>query len=170
MKNLILVLSLVSLLCFTFGCQKGEEVAEAPKVNVEADVAAIKASFQEWVQLYNPGDFDKIMSIFYAKNSIQMPPNEPIRKGKEAILLGYQKTRELSDEYCDSSVVEDVRVSGDLAVAQGIDTGTSTPRSGGEPVKYNLKWLTVLERQSDGAWKWIYEMWNDNNPLPEKPE
>jgi len=141
----------------------------ARRINVEADVAAIKASLAEWVQLYNAGDFDKIMSIFYAEISIQMPPNEPIRKGKEAILLGYQKERELNDEHCDSSVVEDVRVSGNLAVVRGIDTGTSTPRSGGEPVKYNLKWLIVLDRQSDGAWKWIYEMWNDNNPLPETP-
>jgi ketosteroid isomerase-like protein len=169
MKKPILVLSLVSLLCFTFGCQKGEEVAEAPKVNVEADVAAIKASFNEFVQLYNAADFGKIMSN-YAETSIQMPPNESVRKGKEAVLLGYQKTRELNDEHCDSSVVEDVRVSGDLAVVRGTDTGTTTPKSGGEPVKYNLKWLTVLERQTDGTWKWIYEMWNDNDPLPEKPE
>ena len=168
MKNPILVVSLVLLLCFTFGCQKGEEAAKAPKVNVEADVAAIKASFDEFVQLYNAGDFEKIMSN-YAENSIQMPPNESNRKGKEAILLGYQKTRELNDEHCDSSVVEDVRVSGDLAIVRGTDTGTTTPRSGGEPVKYSLKWLTVLERQSDGAWKWIYEMWNDN-PIPETPE
>jgi uncharacterized protein (TIGR02246 family) len=168
MKNPILVVSLVLLLCFTFGCQKGEEAAKAPKVNVEADVAAIKASFDEFVQLYNAGDFEKIMSN-YAENSIQMPPNESNRKGKEAILLGYQKTRELNDEHCDSSVVEDVRVSGDLAIVRGTDTGTTTPRSGGKPVKYSLKWLTVLERQSDGAWKWIYEMWNDN-PIPETPE
>ena len=169
MKKPILVLSLVSLLCFTFGCQKGEEVTEAPEVNVEADVAAIKASFNEFVQLYNAADFGKIMSN-YAETSIQMPPNESVRKGKEAVLLGYQKTRELNDEHCDSSVVEDVRVSGDLAVVRGTDTGTTTPKSGGEPVKYNLKWLTVLERQTDGTWKWIYEMWNDNDPLPEKPE
>ena len=163
MKNALLVVSLVLLLCFTFGCQKGEEAAKAPKVNVEADVATIKAAFDEFVQLYNAGDFDRIISN-YAENSMQMPPNEPIRKGKEAILLGYQKTRELNDEHCDSSVIEDVRVSGDLAIVRGTDTGTTTPRSGGEPVKYSLKWLTVLERQSDGAWKWIYEMWNDNNP------
>jgi len=91
-------------------------------------------------------------------------------EAQEAILLGYQKTRELNDEHCDTSVVEDVRVSGNLAVVQGIDTGITTPRSGGESVKYSLKWLTVLERQSDGTWKWIYEMWNDNNPLPETPE
>jgi ketosteroid isomerase-like protein len=171
MKKLLCVIPLAVLLCFAFACQKqGKEVAKEPKVNVEADVAAIKASFDEWVQLSNAGDLDRIMSIFYAENSIQMAPNDSIRKGKEAILLGYQQNRELNDEHWDSSVVEDVRVSGDLAVVRGTDTGTTTPRSGGEPVKFNLKWLIVLERQSDGTWKWLYEMWNSNNPRPETPE
>jgi ketosteroid isomerase-like protein len=169
-KNQPCVTPLVLLLCFAFACQKqGIEVSKEAGVNVEADVAAIKASFDEWVQLYNAGDFDRIMSIFYAENAILMSPNVSIRKGKEAILLWYQKASELNDEHVDSSVVEDVRVSGDLAVAWGIDAGATTPKSGGEPVKYNLKWLTVLERQSDGTWKWIYEIWNDN-PLPETPE
>ncbi|MDH4198259.1 MAG: DUF4440 domain-containing protein [Candidatus Aminicenantes bacterium] len=167
MKNPILPVSLVFLLCFTFACQKqGKVAAKEPEVNIEADVAAIKALLDEWTQLYNAGDFDRLMSLFYAENSVLMSPNEPVRKGKEAILLGYQKASELNDEHVDGTVVEDVRVSGDLAVVRGIDTGTTTPRSGGEPVKYNLKWLIVFERQSDGTWKCIYEMWNDNNPLP----
>ncbi len=170
MKKLLCVIPLVLLLCFAFACQKqGKEVAKEPEADVEADVAAIKASIDEFFQLYNAGDFDRIMSIFYAENAIQMPPNESIGKGKEAILLEYQKASELNDEHIDSSVIEDVRVSGDLAVVWGIDAGTTTPRSGGEPVKYNLKWLNVLERQPDGTWKWIYEIWNDN-PLPETPE
>jgi proline iminopeptidase len=38
MKKLFMVLPLVLLLCFTFGCQKGEEVAEEPVVDVEADI------------------------------------------------------------------------------------------------------------------------------------
>ena len=170
MKNQILLIPLVFLLCFAFACQEqGKEAAMESGVNVEADVAAIKASFDEWVHLYNACDFERIMS-FYAENSIQMPPNEPIHKGKEAILLAYQKARELNDEHIDSRVIEDVRVSGDLAVAWGVDTGTTTPKSGGEPVKYNLKWLVVLERQSDGVWKWTYEMWNDNPMQSESVE
>jgi uncharacterized protein (TIGR02246 family) len=170
MKNQILLVPLVFLLCFTFACQKqGKVVAKEPEVNVEADVTAIKALLDEWVQLYNAGDFDRLMSIFYGENSMLMSPNVSIRKGKEAILLWYQKASELNDEHVDSSVVEDVRVSGDLAVVRGIDTGTTTPRSGGEPVKYNLKWLIVFERQSDSTWKCIYEIWNDN-PLPGTPE
>jgi len=95
-------------------------------------------------------------------------PNVPIRKGKEAILLGYQETSKLNDEHCDSTIIEDVRVYGDLAVARGIDTGTTTPKGGRESARYSLKWLIVLERQSDGAWKWTHEIWNENEPLPER--
>ena len=155
MRNPLWVGTLAFFLCFSSACEKQDK---------DADIAAIKASFQEFVQLYNAGDFERIIPAYYAENAIQMPPNESIRSGKDAILLGYQKTRELNDEHIDSSVIEDVRVSGDLAVVRGIDTGTSTPRRGGEPVKYLLIWLTVLERQSDGAWKWIYEIWNDGPP------
>jgi len=170
MKNQLLLIPLILLLCFIFTCQKQDtEATTETEPNLEADIAAIKLLLDEWVQLYNAGDFDKLMSIFYDENSVLMSPNVTIRKGKEAILLGYQKASQLDDEHVDSSVVEDVRVSEDLAVARGIDTGTSTPRSGGKPVNFNLKWLIVFERQSDGTWKCIYEIWNDN-PVPGTPE
>jgi len=163
MKNRILLIPLVFLLCFSFACQKqGKEAAKEPETNVEADVAAIKALLDEWVQLYNAGDFDRLVSVFYAENAILISPGMPLRKGKEAILLGYQKDNELNKEHVDSSSAEEVRVSGDLAVSWGIDTGTSSPRSGGKPVKYKVNWMMVFERQSDGAWKCLYEMWNEN--------
>jgi uncharacterized protein (TIGR02246 family) len=170
MKNHLLRISLVFLLCLTFACwKKGQEAARRPGANAEADAAAVKALIDEWVQLYNAGDFDRLVSIFYADNAILISPDMPPRKGKEAILLVYQKDDELNKEYVDSSVTEDVRISGDLAVAWGTDTGTSTPRSGGEPLKYKVNWLMAFERQPDGVWKCVYEMWNEN-PLPEKPE
>ncbi|GEM_PF-320801 len=139
------------------------------KINVEADVAAIKAALAEWVQLYNAGDFERLVSTFYAENAILIAPDMPVRKGREAILLGYQKYDESNKEHVDSSAAEEVRVSGNLAAAWGIDTGTSTPRRGGEQVKYSVNWLMAFERQTNGTWKCQYEMWNDN-PLPETPE
>ena len=170
MKKHILLISLVFLLCSTFACQKqGKEVAKEPEVNVEADVVAIKALIDEWVQLYNAGDFDKLVSTVYTEDAVIMSPYESIRKGKEAILLGLKKADELNEEHCDSSVVEDMRVSGNLAVVRGTDTGTATPRSGGEAIKYTVKWLGVFERQSNGTWKQKYEIWYEN-PLPEMPK
>ncbi len=170
MRSRISIILSVFLLCFAFACQRqGDKAATEPESNVKADIAAIKTLIDEWVQLYNAGDFEGLVSVFYADNAIYMPPDESICKGKGAILLWYKKASELNKENVDSSVAEAVRVSGNLAAAWGADTGTTTPRSGGEPVKYSVTWLMVFERQSDGGWKCLYEMWNEN-PLLESGE
>jgi ketosteroid isomerase-like protein len=166
MKKRIWLVLFVLLLGIATSCQKqeGNEVGKG-KAGVEADIATIKALIAEWVRLYNAEDFQNVISVFYAKNAIVMPPNAPAWRTKEAILRMYKTDAELNIEHVDTSVAEEVRVSGNTAVAWGMDTGTTTPRSGGAPGPYNLKWLMVFERQADGTWKCLYEMWNDNNPL-----
>jgi ketosteroid isomerase-like protein len=170
MKKRIWLVLFVLLLGIATSCQKQDRSAAGKaKAGVEADAAAIKALIAEWVRLYNAEDFQNVMSVFYAQNAIVMPPNAPARRTKEAILGMYQTDAELNIEHVDTSVAEDVRVSGNTAVAWGMDTGTTTPRSGGAPVLYSLKWLMAFERQSDGTWKCLYEMWNDNNPIADQP-
>jgi len=170
MKKRIWLVLFVLFLGIATSCQRqdGNAVGKA-KAGVEADVAAIKALIAEWVRLYNAEDFQNVMSVFYAKNAVLMSPNAPARRTKDAILLSYQKDAEMNIEHVDASVAEDVRVCGDLAFASGMDTGTTTPRSSGNPVPFSVKWLMVFERQSDGAWKCLYEMWNDNNPITNLP-
>jgi len=48
MKKLLLILPLVLLLCFSFGCQQAEEVAEEPAVGIAAETEAVREAF--WVQ------------------------------------------------------------------------------------------------------------------------
>ena len=171
MRNRIWLVPLIVLLCLAPACrEKAPEAAKgtAPGAGTD-DVAAIRAQFDEFVRLYNAGDIDRIVSTFYADDAVQMPPNEPVRRGKDAIRLGYEKTRELNDERIDSSIVENVSVSGDVAFVWGMDMGTTTPKSGEEPSRYYLKWLTVLERQRDGDWKWVCEIWNDAGPPAAPP-
>jgi ketosteroid isomerase-like protein len=150
------------------GQKPGQETtARHERPDTKADAAAIRALVEKWVQLYNARDFDRLMSEFYAENPIVMAPDSPAHEGKEAVLrVVYMKDDELNIEHVDSSVLKDVRVSGNLAVAWGRDTGTTTPRTGGKPSPYDLKWLMAFERQPDGTWKCLYEMWN-MNPLPE---
>jgi len=170
MKKRIWLVLFVLLLSIATSCQKQDRETKAkPGEGVEADVAAIKALYAEFVVLYNAEDFQKLVSIFYMEDAVLMSPNAPAIRTKEAILQSYQKSRVSNIEHIDATVVEDVRVCGDLAFASGTDTGTTTPRSGGEPVPYSVKWLYVFERQSDGAWKCLYEMWNDNNPVANLP-
>ncbi len=166
MRNALWTLLFVLLFSFPIACQKqGQVEAKKPRESVEVDVAAIKALVGEWVRLYNAREFVRLMSVFYTENAIVMSPNAPAHKGKAAILQMYQTDDELNLEYVDSSIVEDVGVSGGLAVARGTDKGTTTSRSGGVPAKYDLKWLMVFEREPDRSWKCLLEMWNDNLPL-----
>jgi len=65
MKKLLMVIPLVFLLCFTFSCQKGEEVAEKPVVDVEAEKEAVAERFQALVDTALEGDIEKLKSFFH---------------------------------------------------------------------------------------------------------
>jgi ketosteroid isomerase-like protein len=163
MKKPGLNMALLALLCFPMGCR--DRAAKTPGPSLQADIAAIKALEAEWVRLYNAGDFDRLMSVFYADDIMLMAPNSPSRRGKNDVLLSYRKDDEANVERVETSLVEDVRVSGDLAVARGRDTGMTTSRKEATTVPYDLKWVMVFERQPDGTWKCVYEIWNES-PLP----
>jgi ketosteroid isomerase-like protein len=163
MEERLPIILLVLLLAVPFGCQKqGQDVGKASEARIAADVAVIKALNEEFVRLYNAEDFDRLVAVFYAEKAVLMPLGAPVQIGKEAILRWLREDSQKNIQHIDSSVVEDVRVSGDVAVARGVDAGTTTPRSGGEAAPYGLRWLIVFERQPDGTWKCIDEIANEN--------
>jgi uncharacterized protein (TIGR02246 family) len=171
MNNRTILAVLIVLLCAVSSCTKDKtREADLAAARMEADASAVRNALDQWVQLYNAGQYETLISTLYAEDAVLMAPNGPIRKGREAILLGYMKTTEVNDEHVDTTAVDDVRVSGDLAVASGWDAGTTTPRAGGSPEKYSVKWLMVMKRQSDNTWKLIYEVWNENGNVQGKQE
>ncbi|MGD9346468.1 MAG: hypothetical protein PVH84_11425, partial [Candidatus Aminicenantes bacterium] len=62
MKKLFMVLPLVLLLCITFSCQQGEEVAEEPAVDVETEKAAIRETMKIAVEGINNHDIQAHLS------------------------------------------------------------------------------------------------------------
>ena len=83
--------------------------------------------------------------------------------GKEAI------RNHLESEFAEYTsegevVVIDAKFSGDLGYARGIYKGTSTSSTGGDSIEYDNKFVVVFQRQADGSWKTIIEIWNDNPP------
>ncbi|MBN2206397.1 MAG: DUF4440 domain-containing protein [Candidatus Aminicenantes bacterium] len=157
------IMALILVLCLPIACRKqGEDATKKPAVGVEADMAAINTLLDDWVRLYNAGDFKELVSAFYAENAVLLSPVEPPRRGREDLLAGYQRASLLNDERVESSVIRDIRVSGELATAWGFDEGITTPRDGGPPVRYQVQWLMAFERQADGAWKCLYEMYDES--------
>jgi ketosteroid isomerase-like protein len=62
MKKLLMIIPLVILLCFTFSCQQGEEVAEEPAVDIEAEEAAIRETMKTAIEGLNNHDIQAHLS------------------------------------------------------------------------------------------------------------
>ena len=167
MKKLLTIIPLVILLCFTFGCQHGEEVAEEPAVDVEADIAAIKSLVDEFETSLNVGDMEKLVSLYYAEEAVSFPFDQPILRGKAEILSWFKKEAEPKTFQLDY-VAEDVHVEGDLAFMYGTASGTVTPKATDKPMGVKTKWMAVCKRQVDGSWKVIANSEHRAYPPPEK--
>jgi uncharacterized protein (TIGR02246 family) len=167
MKRLLMLVSVAFLLCP--GCQQGKNVLGELKTDAEADIKAIKAVVEEINVAMNSSDVDRYLQ-HYADDAVEIRPNEPALTGKDAIRSRHRQEFDevtLQDVY----TLQDVMVSGNLAVARLIWSSTITLKSGGEPFKANGNWLMVFEKQPDNIWKISYSIWSDENLIhPNQPE
>ncbi len=136
----------------------------AQKVNAPADVQAIKDMESAWDKAWNAGNADAAALGFYSTDAVRLEPNQPALVGRDAIRASLQKYLEQFTEE-DRSVTEDVRVSGDLAVARGTFEGKANLKAGGYSAQFKAKWVVAFQRQADGSWKGIWDIWNSDLPL-----
>lgn len=135
----------------------------AQEINNDADVRAIREIVTAWDNAWNAGNAE-LLASFYAPDAVAMGPNEPARVGRDAICASSKRYFENFREE-NHSIVEDVRISKNLAVARGTQKTMTSPKSGGKSVVEKAKWIVVFQRQPDGAWKVLWEIYNSDLPL-----
>lgn len=125
-----------------------------------ADLAAIKEIMKQYAVTINAGDFVSWISL-WTDNGIQMAPDTPARVGKKQIRAGMKPA---FDQYIIKMVItnKELRASGDLGFARGNFTESLVPKKGGDREEYDGKYLTILERQTDGSWKITRDCFNSN--------
>jgi uncharacterized protein (TIGR02246 family) len=172
MKFLMILMGVVCLLfvlppsCAPPPEEQVEPVAEeAP--STEADVEAIRGVNQQCLAAINSGDADTCPNLF-TDDGVFMPPNEPMIIGKDAIRAWLQTAMD-SFTFDNTWSSEEIVVFGDWAFDRGSSTSIITPKEGGESIKDAGKYIWILERQSDGSWKYARVIWNSDNPPPEEP-
>jgi ketosteroid isomerase-like protein len=162
MKKLLTIIPLVFLLCFTFGCQQGEEVAEEvePIGLTDEDVAAIKQMLLDEETLLLADDWEGFSQL-YTEDVLLMPPNAPTVRGREALLqmfAGFTIT-----EF--SSSIEEVYGCGDIAFGRGIFSWTFSVEGSTEAMSDSGKFVGVWKKQPDGKWLVAVNIWNSDLPL-----
>ncbi len=112
---------------------------------------------------FNTSDLDGLVAL-YTSDTVQMPPEEPVVIGKEAIRSRGEPLFAESN-YQLSSVVEDIQVSGDWAFLRMSYNMSSTPKDGGDTTTEVGKWVLFCQRQTDGSWKIANDTWNTDAPI-----
>ena len=136
----------------------------APKVDVEADQAAIRTLHEQTAAASSAGD----LAALFTDDAIVMAPNAPALVGKEAIRTWAQG---LFDQFTleETVTTEEIQVAGDWGFLRGTYTATTTPKAGGEPQEETGKCVHIVHRQPDGSWKNTHCIWNSDHPLPAAP-
>jgi uncharacterized protein (TIGR02246 family) len=132
-----------------------------PRFDESKDVQAIKESCIEWDRAWNAGDAHAVAAL-YANGAVVMPPNKPAGLAREHVRAYEKYFAEFREE--NRTTVDDVRVSGNLGVARGRQETLTFPNNGGQPSKDKAKWMTVFQRQGDGSWKILWEIYNSDLP------
>jgi ketosteroid isomerase-like protein len=159
MKKLLIILPLVLLLCFTFSCQKAEEMAEEPVVDVEAEKKIVEKELRAMEIAHKAAidskDIEGVLQ-FYSSDLITISPGEPILYGNDWIRTT------LNDLYNNYDFTEDfkfidIRIIGDRVAASYSFTQQMTPLAGGEKIEQTGKGIVILKQ--DEMKNWQFE-WN----------
>ena len=151
MKKLLTIIPLVILLCFTFSCQKGEEVAEEPVVDVEAEREAVLAVNAEFLEALKAKDIERTMSVF-AEEAMKVVYNDNTFRDKEGIRKFFEWFFEAG--WNPNVIVEkiDVSQSGDLAyLLVKLDHSRIKEDQSVDYIRIGA--FTIFKKQLDGTWK-----------------
>lgn len=126
-----------------------------PAAETEMTQAEAMEMFNAYVESFdaalNAGDVDALMAGF-GVDPASMPPDVPEVAGVEAVRALWSDL--IAQEPTVDNVLQGFRVDGDLAVMWG---SYSLVVDDAETVG---KWLAVMERQADGSWTTLRNIWN----------
>ena len=138
---------------------------ESPRPSLEEDLAAIAAFNGRYLQAINDEDI-AALSALTTEGHIMLAPNRAPIVGKVANDEANGRAFEQFDFDETWTPVETV-VSGDWAYQRGTFTVIATPKAGGDRRETGGSFLRIYQRQPDGEWRMIRDMFNSGGAPPQ---
>ena len=124
------------------------------------DQAQIRERADVFVKAFNEKNVPQVLGT-YAENSVFMPPNQPVIRGKDALKMFYDEMFSGGATNLKLTLGE-VSGHGPLAYASGAYEMDLKPASG-RSTRDRGKLLFVLRRMND-TWRYEYTVWNSDLP------
>jgi len=125
--------------------------------------AAIEATRKAYSAAWRKRSAAEIADL-YTEDAHVLFPGQPPVSGREAIVEFFTGFFAQYTENDFDLVSNEVMVDGAWAFDQGSYRWKGTPRAGGTPEEDHGKYLVILQRQPDGAWKVARDMDNSDRP------
>jgi uncharacterized protein (TIGR02246 family) len=103
------------------------------------------------------------LAELWTDDAVRLEPGKQAEIGKPAIRAADERAKANNPQAKVVSYapeIKDVRLEGDLAFEWGYFTGSYKETPDGEVKTFRGKLLRVLQKQSDGSWKFARVMWN----------
>jgi len=159
MKKLFMIIPLVFLLCFTFGCQQGEEVAEEEKA-VQEEPKEVMALAQErqaiaevnikFGEVFSSGDAAALASL-YTEDAWLISQTGDMFKGREGVEAFWAGAFQMGMKEVVLTTVDVMRMD-DMVGEFGKADLTIKPE-GQDEIKDVGKYLVIWKKAADGTWK-----------------
>ena len=128
----------------------------------QADVGVAQVR-DAYLKASNAGDA-KAIAALYTPDAVEMPPNEPMVKGRPAIESYYQKQMGQMSVKLALTAIE-TRTAGEWGYDVGTYTQTLTPKTGGgKPIEDRGKYVVLLKKGADGKWLVSHAIYNSDLP------
>ncbi len=158
MRTVLVIVAVAVASCFLVSCGPKEPDKAALQKTVDEYNAASKEAMMT-------GNSDKVLA-FFEDDGMEMAPNQPTVKGKEAI-KAFQA--QMMKSGVKMTAVEfapvEIQAGGTIAYEIGTyDMTIAVPKMG--DVKDKGKYIALWRQQADGSWKVRAETWNTDMPMP----
>jgi uncharacterized protein (TIGR02246 family) len=135
-----------------------QQTAEQSQQSAEQDQQQIRALIDAWCEASSAGDLTAQFHLITPDVVFLTPGRAPMRR--EEFAAAFRAMIEVASIKCRSRVQE-ITVSGDLALCWNLLEVSFTPIEGGHVRKHAGNVLTAFRRGPDGQWR----IWRDANLL-----
>jgi ketosteroid isomerase-like protein len=152
-KSVLFLLGVLGLVSACSTATPGEEFGMK-------DQAAIREKNAEFVKAFNAKDMNQILAA-YTENTVFMPPNQPVLRGKDAMKTFYDDMLKAGGTNLSLDAGE-ISGHGPLAYQSGTYELDMKP-AGGPETHDRGKYLFILRKMA-GTWRYEYTVWNSDLP------
>jgi uncharacterized protein (TIGR02246 family) len=125
------------------------------------DEAIIRAQSSKYVETSLTRDHDSWIDLMTA-DAVFMPPNGTRQEGRDAVMAWVSEFPEMTSL---AVTPTEIQGRGDLAFVRGTYSFTVVP-PGMEPVSDRGNYMEIWQKQADGSWLILRDIWNSDQPLP----